>query len=62
MGSKESLTDWFTERNSHAKAQSRKEDANHLKSFFASLRLCVKLLLTLLVLPLRLRLRAPTFL
>ena len=53
MESKESLTDWLTKTDSHAKAQSRKEDAKDLRTSFASLRLCVKFLLVLafLVIP-----------
>ena len=45
MESKESLMDWSIEIRFHAKAQSRKEGSNRHRLSFASLRLCVKLLL-----------------
>src|SRR5262245_11446074 len=45
MGSKELLMAWLTEKNFHAKAQRREEESNTLRLSFASLRLCVKLLL-----------------
>ena len=47
MESKESLTDWLTEKDFHAKAQSRKEGTKDYRDSFASLRLCVKLLVGL---------------